>query len=138
MRRNVPTTLATLCLVLLTGACSATHTKSRPTRDRNVLTAAELERVAAETAYEAIQRLRPEFLRVRGRISLENPSASLPVVYLDDIRLGGPDALRSIRVADVYEIRYLGAADATTRYGTGHAGGVIAVVTRRGNPGDSA
>ena len=137
MHRNVPAVFVVLGLVLI-GACSQAQPEGRPTRDRNVLTAAELERVAVETAYDAIQRLRPDFLRPRGRLSLENPAASLPVVYLDDIRLGGPDALRTIRVADVHEIRYLSASDATTRYGTGHPGGVIAVITRKGNTSGSA
>mgnify|MGYP001131388778 CR=1 FL=1 len=137
MRRNVPAAFVTFCLLLF-GACSTVQPHGRPTLDRNVLTAAELERASAETAYEAVQRLRPEFLRVRGRISLEDPSASVPVVYLDDMRLGGPEMLRAIRVSDVYEIRYLSPSDATTRYGTGHAGGVIAVVTRRGDAEGSA
>jgi len=137
MRRNVPAAIVVLGLVLA-WACSPAQPQGRPTRDRNVLTAAELERVPVETAYDAIQRLRPEFLRARGQVSLENRAASLPVVYLDDMWLGGPDALRTIRIGEVHEIRYYNAADATTRYGTGHASGVIAVVTRRGNPGGRA
>lgn len=137
MRRNVPAAIVVLGLVLA-WACSTAQPQGRPTRDRNVLTAAELQGVPVETVYDAIQRLRPEFLRSRGQVSLENPSASLPVVYLDDIRLGGPDALRTIRVSDVHEIRYLSASDATTRYGTGHAGGVIAVTTRRGGADGNA
>src|SRR5690606_18046936 len=126
MRRNVPAAIVVLGLVLA-WACSPAQPQGRPTRDRNVLTAAELERVPVETAYDAIQRLRPEFLRARGQVSLENRAASLPVVYLDDMWLGGPDALRTIRIGEVHEIRYYNAADATTRYGTGHASGVIAV-----------
>ncbi len=137
MRRNVSAAFVMLGLVLI-GACRPAQPQGRPTRDRNVLTADELQRVPVETVYDSIQRLRPEFLRARGQVSLESRTASLPVVYVDDIRLGGPDALRTVRIADVHEIRYLSASDATTRYGTGHPGGVIAVVTHRGRPAGSA
>src|SRR5690606_39025050 len=76
MRRNVPAAIVVLGLVLA-WACSTAQPQGRPTRDRNVLTAAELEQVPVETAYDATQRLRPEFLRARGQLSLENRAASL-------------------------------------------------------------
>lgn len=131
MHRNVLVAGVTLGLALAWG-CGSAQRQGGPTRDRNVLTAMELARVPVETAYDAIQRLRPEFLRSRGKLSLDDPSPPLPVVYVDDMQMGGLDVLRTIRVADVHEIRYYSAADATTRYGTGHVSGVIAVITRRG------
>jgi hypothetical protein len=41
----------------------------------------------------------------------------------------GP-TLRNVRVMDIREIRYLSDPEATTRYGTGHAGGVIHVLLK--------
>jgi hypothetical protein len=38
--------------------------------------------------------------------------------------------LRNVRVTDIREIRHLSSPEATTRYGTGHAGGVIHVLLR--------
>ena len=51
-------------------------------------------------------------------------------VVVDGQRRGGIDFLRSIRVAQVRQVRYLSAADATTRLGTGMAGGAILVSLR--------
>lgn len=131
MHRTVLIAAVTAGLIVAEG-CSSAQRTARPARDRNVLTAAELASMPGETLYEGIQRLRPEFLRGRGQLSIEDPSGSLPVVYLDGMRVGGLDVLRTIRVAEVHEVRFYSAADATTRYGTGHPGGVIAVMTRRG------
>jgi hypothetical protein len=39
--------------------------------------------------------------------------------------------LSTIPANRVREIRYINAADATTRWGTGHASGVILVTTKR-------
>jgi hypothetical protein len=47
------------------------------------------------------------------------------------MRMGGVEWLSTIPTLSVAEARLLSAADATTRWGTGHATGVILVVTRR-------
>jgi hypothetical protein len=48
------------------------------------------------------------------------------------VRRGGPEALRQIRIQELEEIRFISATDATTRWGTDHAGGAIEVKLRRG------
>lgn len=98
---------------------------------RNVLTFEEINELNVATAYEAIQRLRPEYLRSRGATSVRNPAPDYAVVYIDGMRAGGLATLQQIRAIDVQEIRYLSATEATTPYGTGHVGGVIEVTTRR-------
>jgi hypothetical protein len=95
-----------------------------------VITEQELSRVDVATAYEAVQRLRPDFLRPRGAVSIRNQRASLPVVYVAGIRQGGPETLRNVRLGDVLEIHYLNSVDATTRYGTDHVGGAIIIILR--------
>lgn len=87
---------------------------------------------AVANAWDAVQRLRPQWLRGRGLTSVSNAEGSLPVVYLNNARLGDIDALRSIEAAAVLEMRFVRASDATTRWGTGHAGGVIEVLVRSG------
>ncbi|HUF49561.1 MAG TPA: hypothetical protein VMN60_01930, partial [Longimicrobiales bacterium] len=82
-------------------------------------------------AYDLLTRLRPQWLRPRGSVSAQDPDAGYPVVYLDGTRYGRPELLRSLRTDDVQSIQYLGPTDASTRYGTGHVGGVILVTTRR-------
>ena len=79
---------------------------------------------------EAIRLLRPTWLLARGPQSIRSSVSSYPVVYVDGIRVGEPSSLRDIPCTTVAEARFIGAADATTRWGTGHATGVILVTTR--------
>jgi len=83
------------------------------------------------TAMALIRRLRPAWLRARGQDSLSGRNTTYPVVYVDDIRHGGLDTLHDIPASEILSVRFLGAADATTRWGTGHPSGVINVVTGR-------
>ena len=54
-----------------------------------------------------------------------------PAVFIDDIRQpGGVDVLRSTRVTDLLEVRYMNARDATTRYGTDMISGAILIRRR--------
>src|SRR5690606_29460276 len=98
----------------------------------------EIATVAVASAYDAIERLRPEFLRSRGGVSLEDARAALPVVYTDEMRLGGLGLSLSIRASDVRLNRLPTRSIATTRHGTGPPRGVIAVTTRRGHPSGGA
>lgn len=75
----------------------------------------------ASTAMEVVRRLRPAWLLARG---------ADPVVYVDNVRRpGGVDALFNVPVGQIRLLEFIGAGDATTRWGTGHTGGVIQVVT---------
>jgi hypothetical protein len=96
-----------------------------------VITSDEIESARVENSYDAVLRLRPEFLKRRGAPVLQDPSEGLPVVYLDGVRQGGADALQSIPAGVVLEIRYLTAGAASDRFGPYYRGGVIAVRTRR-------
>jgi hypothetical protein len=53
---------------------------------------------------------------------------SPPLVYMHNQRYGGVEWLRIFQSDNIAEIRYVNARDATTRWGTGHSGGVIEVV----------
>jgi len=113
-----------LLLVTLVG-CGTTSGSARG--PANLLTRAEIETSSATTAFELIRELRPQFLRSRGVLSIEDPSAGYALVYMDNTFRGDLEALRTILVVDIDEVRYISSADATTRWGTGHAGGVIHV-----------
>lgn len=124
---------------LSAGGLSAQET-SRPKRD--VITAEQIATIQVSSAYEIVQRLRPQFLRERGSVSVRNggkeghtlPAAGEPqtglVVYVNGARAGGVEALRGIPAHGVVEIRRVSARDATTTYGTGHPLGVIEVRTQ--------
>lgn len=125
---------------------------------RAVISSDEVELVlgVASDAYEIVKRLRPEYLRGRGAMSLGDPNRaapegasgggvagqiaqaertaaarqgkpSLPKVSVDDGPLGDLELLRQVASNTVREIRFMSAIEASTRYGTGVDGGVILV-----------
>ena len=96
---------------------------------RDVITSEELNGIDVQNAYQAVQRLRPNFLQTRGNVSITQ-GAQPVVVYVDETRMGGPSALQQIPIAEVKEIRYLNSSDATQRYGTGHTSGAIVVLRK--------
>lgn len=80
-------------------------------------------------AFQAIQLLQPQWLRVRGVDSFFGSNEV--VVYLDGVRRGGPDVLRGINTVNLQEIRRLDSRQATTQFGTGHPSGAILLITYR-------
>ena len=90
----------------------------------------EIRGAQVATAYQLVARLRPEWLRGRGRVSVRDPTAGAVVVYLNGMRQGGARALDAIVAETVLEMEYLNGQEATTRFGTGHGGGVILVRRR--------
>lgn len=127
MRASVVLRLALVLALTACGGAPRPEGRARP----DLLTSAELreENTGALTLDQLIARLRPLWLR--ERVSSITQGRVLPVVYLNGTRYGEIAVLRSIPVNDVEEVHYLSASDATTLYGTGHAGGVIAVEIRR-------
>lgn len=117
-------------LVSLVALGCAGHGAAGSGSTRAVLTAEELGAETLTSAYDAVQRLRPEWLVSRGATSLTRSGGGRVAVYMDGIRFGEADSLHNIRVGDLREIRYLTGSEATTRFGTGVPGGVIHVLTR--------
>ena len=104
---------------------------TRPRKDPNVITGEELSSRSTLTARQAIEQLRPQFLRTRGTTTLGNAqTADVIWVYFDGTRMGTVDVLNNIGVHEIREIRYLNPSEATNRYGTGHVQGAI-LITRK-------
>ena len=110
--------------------CATPRSGAKPSGQRDLLQLEEIGRTSAVNAYDAVRQLRPEWLRRRGRSSIQNANAEVLVIYLDGTRLGTVQVLRSIAVGSIFEIRHLDASDATTRFGTGHAGGALLIRTK--------
>jgi TonB-dependent receptor-like protein len=125
-----PLVVAAVAIAATLACSSATTQGSRTATSRRVLLGDEIRSVSATSAHEAVQRLRPEWLRRRGQISIRDPSAGEVIVYLDGVRYGGPGSLQNIRAEMIMQMEFLDASDATTRFGTGHGGGAILVRTR--------
>ena len=99
-------------------------------RDPNVLTADEIAMSHESTAYDAVARLRPLFLKTRGRSTINGTPNDYATVFVDGQRYGDLNTLHSLVAAQVLEIRYLGSGDAVGKYGMQYGSGVIDVRTR--------
>ena len=102
-------------------------------RSRDLLTAEEIRQhptVHVGTAYDAIRRLRPEYL-VTATFEAAGGNQASPTVFVDGIARGDVDMLRTIQVVLITEIRFLRPADAALRYGQDHRWGAILVTTDR-------
>jgi hypothetical protein len=118
-------------------ACASTRSDSDGDfASRNVLTLEQINSVRASNAYEVVERLKSQWLRIRGTSQMPAAAGSPqfeenPVlVYMDDQRLGTVDQLRRIEIAVVQYIRYYSPSEASARWGFNHGGGVIFVSTR--------
>jgi len=122
MRRR-HTVIPSLAIAVLCTACTtAPQTGVSPaSHSWSPISQGEIQGAIAGDAFEAVQRLRPRWLRPRM-------GESTPLVYMRNQRYGGIEWLRIFRCENVYEIRYVNARDATTRWGTGHSAAVIEVV----------
>ena len=99
---------------------------------QELITEDEIDASRASTALEAIQRLRVGFLTYRGETSLDRTkSQPYPTVYVDGIEYGPIGTLRTIPALEVSTIRLYRSWEATTKFGSGHMGGVIAITTRQ-------
>ncbi|HEY8852546.1 MAG TPA: hypothetical protein VIM36_10220 [Gemmatimonadaceae bacterium] len=97
-----------------------------------LITQDEIEASRAPTAYEVIQKLRANFLTYRGETSFDrSKSQPYPTVYVDGQEYGSVGMLRNIPASQVSTIRLYRAWEATTKFGTGNMGGVIAITTRQ-------
>jgi hypothetical protein len=117
-------------LSLVAAACTTGSGRPKePRRDRNLLTLEELAPLESFTAWEAVQRLRPMWMRPGGIRNSANPTGHYPTVFVDGAPYGPMEVLRTFRVLDLQEIRYVSATDATIRYGGNYQGGVILLMT---------
>ncbi len=138
---------ATACA---SGGASSAHganTAARPaSRSQNVITHEELASQAAGlNVYDAIQRLRPRMLHPETRSTMSGttpgstvagnpmgagPTLLTPEVFMDERPYSTEiAALRDLLVSNITEIRFLTPSEAQMRWGSGHLGGVIQIVT---------
>ena len=115
---------------LVTVDIDTARTLTGPKRSADMILAEEIGRAAVTNVYDAISRLRPEWLARETRSLTSSSQGGEParlIAYFEDARYGPVDALRTLPIAGVQEIRYYDPTAATARYGTGHTAGAIAV-----------
>jgi hypothetical protein len=127
-----PTRTLLLTLAIVVSGCASLG-EPRDRGERDLLTRAQLEAVDHLSAYDAIRRYRPLWLRTqRGQDSfLAQAQARRGLrVYVDRVHFGGVESLRDLDVRNIQEIRFLDKRKATLEFGTDHSEGAILVKTR--------
>lgn len=112
-------------------ACAHPQTSSQTPLNSDVISEEEIAATNATNAYEVIKRLRGNFLSFRGKTSLLGTSNADPTVYVDNQAYGPISSLKTIPAIQITSIRLYRSWEATTKYGQGNMGGVIAVSTKQ-------
>ena len=112
-------------------ACVHARTSVAPGGDPTVITQDQITPLHATTAYDVVAATHANFLHSRGRESTNPNVPAVPVhVYVDDTFYGDVTSLRQISVMDIEEIRLYQSYEAQYKFGSGHMGGVIQVITK--------
>jgi hypothetical protein len=111
-------------------ACAGATTQGSSTRRPNVLTQEQLAATNSESLYDAINKLRPEWLSSRGPTSVTDATPTAVSVFANGNLLGKADYLQQMRILDVTEVRYWDAGQASARFGMGHPRGVIEITRK--------
>ena len=115
--------LPVLISLVLLPACH--HASSAPAPAFDYLSGQQMLEGNFHNVYEAVAALRGNWLIVHGTDSFQSPSQVW--VYHDQTKLGGVETLKTVLVQDIAYVRHYNGTDATTRWGVGHAAGVIFV-----------
>lgn len=125
-----------LLLVLTSGAALA-----QKRGDRSLITRTDLDEGGSglTTAQEAIQRLRPNWLRPpMGRnatagmldgLGDRSATAREAILYIDEVRQPNLEQLRTVQLSRVVEMKYLDQNRAVQLLGPGHEAGAILITT---------
>ena len=126
-----------VAVVAVLGCAASASNRSATPRTGNLLTAEEIAAAHADinTAYDAIARLRPNWLAAHGVTS--NPAngggTRFALVFVDGQRYGDLNSLRAIPAYHVGDIRYYDVTEAGARFGI-HGGSSGAIEIRLLNP----
>jgi len=135
MRLSIRHSLAVLLIAATACASGGTSAGGSSTStSRNLITEAELPTSGTETAFDAIMRLRPEFLRVRPAQSYNlqpNGGASgpapAPALFVNGQRAGDLSDLRQIAATALKSVRYYTIEQAKRKFGMQYDGGAIEI-----------
>lgn len=120
-------------LAVLIGCASSGNRTPVAPRTATYLSAAEVAAAHAEigSAYDAIARLRPNWLAAHGISSLNPQGSEYAIVFIDGQQHGGLSTLRNIPATHVKDFRYYDVTQAGATFGLqAGTGGVIELRVR--------
>ncbi|HUQ19170.1 MAG TPA: hypothetical protein VM099_06120 [Gemmatimonadaceae bacterium] len=123
-----------VAVIALAPACASSGKVGETQSSSDFVTSVEIANTQATTAYDLVNRLRPNWLRGGGISSISggNIASQTTLVYLDGNKIGELDALRSIPSNGIKTMRWLDPARAQTMLrgiGTEPLAGVIVLVS---------
>jgi len=119
-------------LVAVAG-CATTGTSASggsASHDYNRITAAEIATTTAQNAYEMISKMRPEYLKTRGKTTILLDTPDRASVFMDGVLFGEPEALKTIAASTIREVRFYPGNEAGIKFGSQYGAGVIDIKTR--------
>ena len=132
MNRAIRESIAVAVLLALTACASAGAAPEGEPRARtraDLITQEELRRTQHTNLFDAVQTLRPRWLNSRGPDTMIGRQGEIQV-HMDETRLGGLSALRSIPSVGVVYIQWFDPVSAAARWGLDHGHGAIYISSR--------
>ena len=109
-------------------ACASSGTAGTAVRrDPNLITEQEIAASNESSVFDVVNRLRPMFLKTRGRSTINAGGSEYASVFLDGQYFGELGSLRNIVASQIHEIRYLNGPDAVSKYGMRYGSGAVDV-----------
>jgi hypothetical protein len=127
-----------IAVVAASVACATTpnNTSGVITHRSNVLTAEEIMEAHADatSAYDAVARLRPNWLVAHGLSTSSNDVSNLATVFIDGQEMGDVSALKNVQAFQVGSIHYYNVTEAGAKFGV-RAGttGAVEVIMKSPN-----
>lgn len=119
-------------VALLAVTACAPRPARGPVASHDRLSGQRMVEVEAATVYDAVQKLRPNWLSGRGPRSLTDSSPAVANVVVAGQVVGDIQFLRNLRPEQVDYLRFWRAGEASVRWGMNNARGVIEVVLKSG------
>jgi hypothetical protein len=132
-RTSLPLSFA---VAILLGACASSGATQKSSGSPDKLTSVQIMESNATSAFDVVSQLRPNWLRPPGltMTGMQNAQYAQVMVYLDNQRMGGPEALKSITAASVASMQFLDptrAASVVRDMGSGQAASSVIMVTSK-------
>ena len=116
-----------LTLAAALGCASSGTAGTTVRREPNLITEQEIAASNESNVFDVVNRLRPMFLKTRGRSTINAGGSEYASVFLDGQYFGELGSLRNIVASQIHEIRYLNGPDAVSKYGMRYGSGAVDV-----------
>ncbi len=116
---TIPRVLLSVCaVVFLTPPLSA---QEEPKSSSTLITATEIQQSGVTNAFDAVQLLRPRWLRAREVVRLPSSGNEMQMavihVFIEDRDQGDIEFLKTIPAERIYTLRYMSLNEAGARFG---------------------